>query len=505
MAIKPEVLIYNRTASDIVDISNIPVTIIAPSSGGTATAGVLVKNATTKTCDALFGPQSIASASVKAFKAINPNQDLYIFPVADPVGGVKAAATQTLTGTATKAGKYKLTIEGRVYEFSFNSGDDGQDVFDGVRTAIAADTNAMVVATGTTTLILTHFHAGLVGNRATIESYIYNTDGEVDNCGFTFAGAVAFTGGTGLPLLTTLAYEIEDIQTHVVYDDYDTVTDNTLGINLIDLVSTRGNAVNRLTYGNLFFYIPVSSSAWRTKKNSNAKYLSQFICPYVEKRTTSTNIKGDLHGNASCTMSTRFVAMLTAFLNSNSNILLINPTNSTSSLYGNIKNLTKNLSGLVIPTLNATSSIKDDFTFEEIDEWSALGVTVGRSNGTSIEIANTGYTTSEKEASKYLSTALVQAYIQQLQYTALKGIKFQNRNVSPQLLSDIKVALVQVIENACNDGILVKEELRSMIDKLSVVVNPSKKTEVLAVSTISVRLPNTGITLDITYTTSILS
>src|SRR4029077_2660543 len=57
--------------------------------------------------------------------------------------------------------EYQLVVDGRFYGYTSDSSATATEICDGLRTAIAADSGATVVGSGTSTLILTAVTAGV--------------------------------------------------------------------------------------------------------------------------------------------------------------------------------------------------------------------------------------------------------------------------------------------------------------------------------------------------------
>jgi hypothetical protein len=485
---------------------DMPVTFMLPKQGGTATAGVLVRNLNPNDCDSLFGAHSILSASIKAFAKVNSAQQINAFPT--DITGVAATAEMTDSGTSTSAGKYKIWIDGISYEYNFASGATMLSVYTALVAIINADANRVVQASlNTNNLLLTHKTNGIIGNYTQIAITIYNSDGVVNNCGFTFVGAVAFTGGTGLPTIATLASELENEQTHLVVD-YSVISDNTLGIAIIDLLKSRIPADNLLTAGGLFFYTP-SASAYAAL--SNAKYKSGFLFPIGEKIGNNANLRGSYNRNAWYKTLATMIAVEMAIVNPNARTNLI----KSGTLYGARRNFGVNLSGYLLPYLNVNTDLNSqDLKGSDIEEFSSTGITCVWSNGTSMEIANEGYTANinpEYEVEKFFGVYLIRFAFQVILFQRLKGDKFKNQKNQEVLRKLIESEIKNLIRECGNqlgeynwleygfDTIAKRDKLESQVNTVLVSVNQANRSRLIASMTIVPLLPYTGIDATVNF------
>jgi len=166
---------------------------------GTATAGVLVENISSSGNpeNTLFGANSQLAEMVRAFKSVAP-----IVPVdAIPLTGVGAAREVeiTVTGAATAAGSYEVTVGSEIHhtvDVNVASGDAFGVVASAIAAAITADTEAPFTASATLGVVtVTAVDVGLVANGLSV-----GVSGSV--AGIVFTPAITETvAGTGIPVL----------------------------------------------------------------------------------------------------------------------------------------------------------------------------------------------------------------------------------------------------------------------------------------------------------------
>jgi len=143
-----------------------------------------------------------------------------VMPLDDNGSGVDATGSIAVTGTSTEATTLKVTvgtkegvnnqiIDHNTYSVPVAIGDANTDIADAIKTAIDADTNALVtVASATGTATLTAKNAGTVGNEISIE-----IDGTVAGVSFVIT---AMSSGATDPVLTSVLDTIDDERYDIV-------------------------------------------------------------------------------------------------------------------------------------------------------------------------------------------------------------------------------------------------------------------------------------------------
>ena len=290
--------------------------------------------------------------------------------------------------------------------------------------------------------------------------------------------------------------------------DYSVISDNTLGIAIIDLLKSRIPADNLLTAGGLFFYTP-SASAYAAL--SNAKYKSGFLFPIGEKIGNNANLRGSYNRNAWYKTLATMIAVEMAIVNPNARTNLI----KSGTLYGARRNFGVNLSGYLLPYLNVNTDLNSqDLKGSDIEEFSSTGITCVWSNGTSMEIANEGYTANinpEYEVEKFFGVYLIRFAFQVILFQRLKGDKFKNQKNQEVLRKLIESEIKNLIRECGNqlgeynwldygfDTIAKRDKLESQVNTVLVSVNQANRSRLIASMTIVPLLPYTGIDATVNF------
>lgn len=152
--------------------------------------------------DHLFGQGSELAAAFRAYFANNFANELWALPVAEPVAGVAATGTVTVTDPPTEAGTINLYIAG--YSVRTNIG--ATSTVNAIATALAAAINAHptlpVTATATAAIVtLTCKWGSVTGNDITmLDSYYGKIGGDELPPGLTLTySGPTLTGGVGVP------------------------------------------------------------------------------------------------------------------------------------------------------------------------------------------------------------------------------------------------------------------------------------------------------------------
>lgn len=176
-------------------------------SSGTAVAGVPVQCLSEPAAAGLFGSGSVAHGMVAAAITNDPFTDLFVLPMADPVAGVQATSTLTITGSATAAGTLSLYVAGRLVQVAIASADTPTLAAGKVVTAITAAVGLPVTAANTAGVVtFTARNKGATGNDLEVRA---NYHGEPTPAGLTLA-FTDFAGGTGNPDITAALAALGD-------------------------------------------------------------------------------------------------------------------------------------------------------------------------------------------------------------------------------------------------------------------------------------------------------
>lgn len=139
--------------------------------GCTLEPDVLVRINNENELNCLFGQGSVLTESLRTILCeCGENIDLFAIPRADPVAGVAAAYTMTITGPATSDGRFTLFFGNDTYNIDFlvEAGDTVQDIVDRLVAAVSPDfpyeAVADPVSPGSTGVIFTAKNTGIIGN-----------------------------------------------------------------------------------------------------------------------------------------------------------------------------------------------------------------------------------------------------------------------------------------------------------------------------------------------------
>jgi len=264
IASNPVVNFANNGASGVTASPMVKALIVnQKSASGTAISGKLYSNISNDTniYEGLFGKNSIMSACIKSFKAINKYSQLDVISLDDNVGGVQATGNVTFTGTtAGVAGTIYVTIGSKKkhkYTLNVAFGATPDQIGDALAAAILADTYAPFTSVNTSgDVAITFLHKGTIGNNISV-----HVEGSVT--GITLA-TTAFAGGATDPVLTTLFDNIDSIKYKaIIYpctydlDVLETLVESRVDYDNIDLagvgfISKTDSKANLVTLGEAY-------------------------------------------------------------------------------------------------------------------------------------------------------------------------------------------------------------------------------------------------------------
>ncbi len=151
--------------------------------------------------DGYFGQGSILARMVRAFKANNPNTDLYAMALSE-TGTAAASGMLSFAGSATKNGTLWLMIGGVPVTVQVTSGWSTTDVASAVVAVVSSNPQYMCVTASLTTsrVLFKAIGSGAIGNYYDIRTNYY--DGQSDPPGLSVY-LTALAGGSGQPTLTS--------------------------------------------------------------------------------------------------------------------------------------------------------------------------------------------------------------------------------------------------------------------------------------------------------------
>lgn len=172
-------------------------------STGALTANVITKVTNSDSVARSAGYGSMLHLMAKAFFKNNKFSELYICPVDDAGGGVKATSTLTVTATNALSGTISLYVGGQLTQITVNKDDAQNTIADSINTAINANKNLPVTSTVATNVVtISAKNKGTLGNKIDVRLNYY--DDESLPSGVSIATIAMASGATDPTLSTTL-------------------------------------------------------------------------------------------------------------------------------------------------------------------------------------------------------------------------------------------------------------------------------------------------------------
>ncbi len=184
---------------------------------GSATPDVPIPCGSLADARALTGYGSMLDNMAEIFFRNNFAQEMWLLPVVEASGGVKASGTITVTDPPTQAGTLALYVAGRRVQIGVAADDTENDVALSIIAEINADPSMPVVATSPGTdspvVTLTCKWNGVEGNDIDVR---FNYGGSLASermpagLAFTISGSGKLAGGTGTPDLSAALAALGD-------------------------------------------------------------------------------------------------------------------------------------------------------------------------------------------------------------------------------------------------------------------------------------------------------
>lgn len=182
---------------------------------GTLTPNVAVVCQSASDSRATAGSGSVLASMIDAYRANDPNGEMWVGPVSDDGSAVAATGAITFGGTSTRLGTYSIYIAGRLVSVPIAIGTTGPQsatlVAAAINAAVGLPVTAAVDGVNLSKVNLTARHAGEVGNEIDLR---YNYRGAAAGEFIPFGTSVTFTamtGGTTNPSLATLLANLGDM------------------------------------------------------------------------------------------------------------------------------------------------------------------------------------------------------------------------------------------------------------------------------------------------------
>lgn len=255
--------------------------IFAPmTTDGTATSGIRENVFSYEQAQGLFGETSVAADMVNTYFLSNPNGNLCVVGLEDPVNGVAAEYEVTVTGPATANGTEFFNIWGNSYAVNVASGDTDADIATLLANEINADTTlpyTAIASGGVVTLVFAH--AGEAGNHLSIQfNPFFGTD-FVEGTELTLSQTVVGSGAYDLePALAALGNCCFDCYALGFYDE---ASVQALVEHLNDSTGTWTCGKDQC-FGHLFHYYPAADVDEAVDYGCLTNDQERNIIPYID-------------------------------------------------------------------------------------------------------------------------------------------------------------------------------------------------------------------------------
>jgi len=244
--------------------------IIAPmTSVGTATKDIPVRIVSNAAARTLLGVNSIGAAMVAAYRAINPQTELWAIPVDTFTSGTARVERITFVGTTTAAGTVHLYIGGRYIPVAIAASSDVTATALACKNAINAVTDISWTADSSSgVLSMTCTHKGAFTNVADFRlNYVY---GQTLPAGISSATIAQTTPGATDASIANAVAAMGDVQYDSVVNPFR--DDTNQDILETELLRRWGPLVQK--YGQSF--VGVSDTLANTSSYGNAR--NSFLC-----------------------------------------------------------------------------------------------------------------------------------------------------------------------------------------------------------------------------------
>lgn len=184
-------------------------------STGTIAAGVVTPITGAPQGGEYFGRGSQLAAMITAWKAANPNTEVYAIGLDEEAGGTKATSTLTVTGTATEDGTIAFLWGGRRRSISVSKGDGEDDIAAAIKAGDDDDGDSQTTsAVADNVVTASARHKGAYGNGLSIVKNYYA--GEKLPAGVSLTITAFASGATDPDVADVIAALGGDTQYHTI-------------------------------------------------------------------------------------------------------------------------------------------------------------------------------------------------------------------------------------------------------------------------------------------------
>jgi phage tail sheath gpL-like len=252
--------------------------------GQMSAAGTLVPNVPVQLLSSIdgraaAGPGSVLAGMIDAYRAADPNGELWVLPIADDAAAAAAAGAVVFAGATTVAGTLPLYVAGRSIPVALASGTTAAQVATLVAAAITAASGipatAVVDGVNTAKVNLTARNKGAVGNDLDIRfAYKGTAGGEAIPAGLT-ATVTAMAGGATNPSIVMALANLLDMPFDFIVSGLNDAVSLAAIANLLNDQTGRWSYASQ-TYGHCWYgYRGTAGQAAAQATALNNQHLTQ--------------------------------------------------------------------------------------------------------------------------------------------------------------------------------------------------------------------------------------
>ncbi len=478
----PRVTLNNISPTFFQGLDDQRVLIVGQMTSGTATAGELDIDVprTPVQINERYGADSHIAMLARWFRKINKYTNVDVMPLADHASATKGTATLTLSGTASREGRYDFLVAGpdHFYQVDVLVGDTPATVLSRLLARINVDTSKpFTAAVAGSTLTLTAANGGNLS-----DDWPVVISGQVT--GLT-AAVTGFTGGASDPVISTVFDAMENIRYQGI------VWPGCYNRDVLKaFVDGRWNVTNNVMDGRAF--IGVNESFVAAKASAMALNSSQ-ICLLGNEPNALTDRRGPHLPEAPDLTATYFTAVRALRFETDKNITNVVQTKASDDQFGGIH--TASLPYFNTPFIQSRSPKRGTgFSQEEQVELEEAGVTViGMNDPRTGIVAGPVVTTrltdgagNQDPGSKYLNWIDTMSVVREYQVKNVRAEFSQSRMTIGQdvarkdvlTVDEVRSYIMLLLKQLAREALVVegREAFRWMRDRLDVQALPESRT-----------------------------